>query len=178
MAKLPEALLGTAMVSTELLPAATGLALNVGVDPLGAPLTLSDTLPGVPDTTLVDTVNFAVPPALTVWLAGLIPIEKSLPWLGQDWVEPVAVTRSAPPAVLVLFCTQNGLTVWNTTSVEPVLRSAWKPSNVTWLPVSAMTAGRASPLLTSTRLPPVKRMLLALWMYQPYAGRVPMLFGL
>ncbi len=46
-----------------------------------------------------------------------------------------------------------------------------------WLPVLAMTAGRASPDPKSTPLL-LNVMLLALWMYQPYAGRVPMLFGL
>ena len=175
---MPDASLGTGTVSVELPPAATGFVLNDGVDPAGTPLADSAMSPGVPETTAVVTFTVAVPPGLTVWLAGAALSEKSLPWLGQDWVEPVAPIRSAPPAVLVLLRTQYGLMLRNSMSFAPVLRSALKPSKVTVLPPSAMTAGRASPLVKSTELAPVKEMLLALWMYQPYAGRLPIELGL
>src|SRR5256714_4045780 len=148
--KLPEASLGTGTVSTEEPPAGTGLVLNDGVEPAGAPDAVSPMSPGVPLTTAVDTLMVAVPPGLTVWLAGAALSEKSLPPLGQDWVEPVALIRRAPPAVLVLFRTQYGLMLRNSMSFAPVLRSALKPSNVTVLPPSAITAGRASALPKST----------------------------
>src|SRR5205814_2197241 len=132
--KVPVASLGTGTVSDELPPAATGFVLNDGVDPAGAPLADSAMSPGVPETTAVVRLTVAVPPGLTVWLAGAALSEKSAPGFGHCWVEPVAVTRSAPPVVLVLLRTQYGLTLWNTMSVEPVLRSALKPSKVTVLP--------------------------------------------
>ena len=86
--------------------------------------------PGEPDTTAVLTVMLAVPPGLTDWLAGDRLSEKSL-WPVQDWVEEFAVTRSAPPVVLTLFCTQYPATVLNRTSVGlPVPRWAVRWSKV------------------------------------------------
>src|SRR5437667_10901903 len=90
----------------------------------------------------------------------------------HDWVEPPEVLTRR-----LLFDTQYPVMLWNIASVEPVLRSAVKWSKLTVLPALAMTAGRASPEPTCTELP-VNVTLFALWMYQPYAGRVPMLFGL
>src|SRR2546430_10312361 len=64
-----------------------------------------------------------------------VPLSASNRFAGggmeQDWVEPVWLIRSAPPVVLVLFCTQNPATVWKIRSFEPALRSAVKRSKVT-----------------------------------------------
>ena len=71
----------------------------------------------------------------------------------QDWVEEFAVTRSAPPVVLTLFCTQYPATVLNRTSVGlPVPRWAVRWSKVIPLELSAMTAGRPSLFWNRTEL--------------------------
>src|SRR6266498_1238573 len=91
-------------------------------------------------------------------------------WVTQDSVEPLLVIRSAPPAVLVLFCTQNPVTDWNSRSRDPARCSAVTRLKVTVGSVLAVTAGRVSLLTYSTALS-TKLMPLALWMNQPYAGR-------
>src|SRR6266498_4048918 len=96
----------------------------------------------------------------------------------QDIVEPLLLIRSEPPLVFWLFCTQNPLMFWKPMSNGlPLPRWAVKPLNRTVLPALAMTAGRASLDWNRTELL-LNVMPLALWMYQPYDGRVPMLLGL
>src|SRR6266508_4315694 len=96
----------------------------------------------------------------------------------QDIVEPLLLIRSAPPLVFWLFCTQNPLMFWKPMSNGlPLPRWAVKPLNRTVLPALAMTAGRASLDWNRTELL-LNVMPLALWRYQPYDGRVPMLLGL
>ena len=59
----------------------------------------------------------------------------------------------------------------------PSPRCTVKPSKLTELPVLTITAGRPSLALNRTELL-MNLMSLTLWRYHPYAGRVPMLFGL
>jgi hypothetical protein len=96
----------------------------------------------------------------------------------QDLLDPVAFTPGAPPPVRPPFVTQYPLMFWN-----PMSNGAFLPcctvkwSSLTLLPVFAMNAGRPSSDLNRTELL-VNVMPLMLCRYQPYAGRVPMLFGL
>src|SRR6266545_325297 len=95
------------------------------------------------------------------------------------WLELDVLMRNAPPVVFWLFDTQYPSIVWKPTSYAlPLPRSATNESQLRKLPVLAITAGRLSLLRKWTSLPRLKWMLLALWMYHPNDGRVPMLFGL
>jgi hypothetical protein len=87
-------------VSVDEPPAATELGLKPAVAPPGRPLADSETVPGDPEVTAVDTVAVAVPPGATVAPAGDTAMEKSslattsvtvVEWLVEPSV-PVTVT--------------------------------------------------------------------------------------
>src|SRR5690242_9165055 len=77
-AYVPAAAVPEFSVSVLLPPAVTDAGLNDAVAPAGKPLTLSETVSAVPETSAVEMVVLPPPPAVTETVAGLALMEKSL----------------------------------------------------------------------------------------------------